>query len=196
MTGISPKKIDGLWDEGFALDYHTSGCDFVGFDENNQESFASTRTAMGELYYRLRSKNDLTVIDEIAKTAAEFVRSKNWSIDMVIPVPPSSPRIMQPVVVLAERLAKELKIVCCKECAVRVKNAPQPNNGVGPGGSGNILSGAFQVDRAKIRGRRILLFDDLYRSGATLNGLYSTIQKSGLTSGIYALALTMTRIKR
>ena len=59
-----------------------------------------------------------------------------------------------------------------------------------------LLADAFESDRSKVRGKSILLFDDLYRSGATMNEVSSSLQKSGKAEHIYVLALTMTRVHR
>ena len=57
-----------------------------------------------------------------------------------------------------------------------------------------LLEGAFQVDSDAVRAKRILLVDDLYRSGAT-----ATIVARALLSGgaatMHMLAMTKTRTR-
>jgi predicted amidophosphoribosyltransferase len=48
------------------------------------------------------------------------------------------------------------------------------------------------VDGAKVQDERVLLFDDLYRSGATLNAVTEALIASGALA-VYALAVTQTR---
>jgi len=40
------------------------------------------------------------------------------------------------------------------------------------------------------------LFDDLYRSGATLNAITQALKDKGKAKEVYALTLTMTRRRR
>jgi len=197
MVKISPKKIKGQLDEGYALDFHTVRSDFIGYDGYGHPQFDTKRTEIGELLYRLKSGKDQSVIEDIVTIAADFVQSKrNWSIELVIPVPPSSIRSSQPIIVLAKKLAKALGVEYCSDCVKKIKNTPQLKNVFDAEERRKLLTGAFQADRSKIQGKSVLLFDDLYRSGATMNEVSSLLQKSGKAEYIYALALTMTTVHR
>ena len=59
-----------------------------------------------------------------------------------------------------------------------------------------LLSGLHKVDRAIVRGRRVLLFDDLFRSGATMNAITAALYDQGGASDVYALTITRTRSHR
>lgn len=197
MIKTSPQKIRGPWDEGYALDFHTISSELIGYDEYGHAQFDTKRTEIGELLYRLKYRNDRSVIPEIVKTAATFIQSKkSWTINLVIPVPPSNPRGFQPVIVLAEKLASTLGVRFCGDCVTKIKNIPQLKNVYDASKRRNLLSGVFQVDSSKIREKSVLLFDDLYRSGATLNEVFSSLQNSGTVKHIFALALTTTRAKK
>ena len=128
MIKISPKKIKGQWIDGHALDFHTVSSDFIGHDEYGHAQFVTKYTEIGEALYRLKSKKDKSVIDEILTTAADFVSSKKWSINLVIPVQPSSYCHFQPVIVLAKRLAKALSVEYCGDCVEKIKDTPQLKN--------------------------------------------------------------------
>lgn len=196
MIKISPKRIRGHWDDGYALDFHTVRSDYVGDDEYGHPQFNTTRTPIGELLYRLKYSRDESVIEAIVTTAGGFVREKLWSIDLVTPVPPSRARSFQPVVALARRLAEDLKVAFCGGCVVKVRDIPELKNIFDFDERTRLLNGAFQVDRSKVEGKRILLFDDLYRAGATIDAVSSELRKSGKAVGIQALTLTMTRRRR
>jgi len=45
-----------------------------------------------------------------------------------------------------------------------------------------------------VAGKAVLLFDDLFRSGATLNAVTRVLYEQGQCSDVYALALTRTRM--
>ncbi len=56
-----------------------------------------------------------------------------------------------------------------------------------------LLKDAYAAEKPKTQGRRILLFDDLYRSGATLNEITATLYDQGGAADVFALAITRTR---
>lgn len=190
---ISPKKITGAWLDGYALDHHTISSDFIGHDGYGYPRYENKYTPLGELLYRLKSKKDESVIEEIITTASNFVYSKSWAIDLLIPVPPSGNRSFQPVVVLAEKLAKAIGVKFCDNCVTKIKNTPQLKNVFDVAERKKLLSGAFSANQSKIEKKNVLLFDDLYRSGATMNEICSELQRSGKITNIFALTLTKTR---
>ncbi len=55
------------------------------------------------------------------------------------------------------------------------------------------LEGAHSVAVSAIRGQRVLLLDDLYRSGATMNAITAALYDQGVVVDVYALAVTRTR---
>ncbi len=89
MVQINPKRISGNWKEGFALDFHSLSSEYIGDDEYGRPQFATTRSEIGELLYRLKYKEDKSVLGDIINTASEFIKSTNWPIDIVVSVPPS-----------------------------------------------------------------------------------------------------------
>lgn len=56
-----------------------------------------------------------------------------------------------------------------------------------------LLDGLHTVDSAKVAGKRVMLLDDLYRSGATLNAVTIALYEQGGAQDVFALALTRTR---
>jgi predicted amidophosphoribosyltransferase len=59
-----------------------------------------------------------------------------------------------------------------------------------------LLQGAYVVARAKVESKTVLVFDDLYRSGAKLNSVCQALSDQAGVKTVYALALTMTRSHR
>ncbi len=196
MIEISPRKISGKWNEGYALDFHTVSSDYIGDDEYGHPQFATTRTALGELLYRLKYGKDKSVIEAIVTTAADFVNSKAWPVELVVPVPPSRYRTFQPLIALAEELAVALNVLFCGGCVAKVKQIPELKDVFGFNERAKSLASAFQVDRLKVKGTHVLLFDDLYRSGATMNAVSSELRQPGEASSVYAMAITMTRRRK
>lgn len=87
MVQINPKRISGNWKEGFALDFHSLSSEYIGDDEYGRPQFATTRSEIGELLYRLKYKEDKSVLGDIINTASEFIKSTNWPVDIIVPLP-------------------------------------------------------------------------------------------------------------
>ena len=196
MIEISPKEIKRKWDTGFALDFHTISSVYMGDDEYGHPQFDTKRTEIGELLYRLKYGQDRSVLEMIVMTAVHFIKSKAWSADLVIPVPPSRYRRFQPVVAIAERLAEALQTPFCGSCVVKVKDSPELKNIYDYNERTKLLEGAFRVARPEVEAKSVLLLDDLYRSGATMSAVSAALKDMGNVARIHVLALTMSRSKR
>jgi competence protein ComFC len=75
----------------------------------------------------------------------------------------------------------------------KIRETPQLKNVYDLDERLKLLDGAFEVDRAAITGKRVLLFDDLYRSAATMNVITSALYDQGKASDVVALTITKTR---
>src|SRR5216683_8257627 len=102
MVAINPRKLPGKWRDGYALDLHTLGSTYLGDDQFGHAQFDTKRSAIGELLYRLKYAADASVVAEIVEAATSFIQSHQIAIDLIVPVPPSTPRRVQPVALLAE----------------------------------------------------------------------------------------------
>jgi competence protein ComFC len=192
VVQIRPRQILGRWRQGFALDLHTLSSSFVGHDEFGHPKFESTRSEVGELLYRLKYSQERSVIDEITDAAASFVKGWQSSLDIIVPVPPSTKRSMQPVNVLADSLAQKLGIPVAH--CLTITRDPSPLKNVNDLDERmRLLAGLYSVDASATTGKRILLFDDLYRSGATMNEITIALYDQGHAADVVALAVTRTR---
>jgi predicted amidophosphoribosyltransferase len=55
-----------------------------------------------------------------------------------------------------------------------------------------LLDGAFDIISSRVKGHRVLLVDDLYRLGATMNAIGDALHRSGAIA-VFAFAFTQTR---
>lgn len=192
MANYKERLIQGAWKRGYALDLHTLGSTFLGYDEYGHARFDSTRSEVGELLYRLKYSQDAAAADEIAATAQHLLGRWGVPIDVIVPVPPTSHRALQPVPVLAKKIAERMG-VDYRECVSRVKNFPQLKSVSDLDERAKLLEGAHKVDATVTTGKCILLFDDLFRSGATMNAITSALHEEGKSGAVYALTVTRTR---
>lgn len=197
MMKISPRRIKGKWTCGYSLDLHTLSSEYIGDNEYGHPHFDTKYSDMGGLLNRLKYKSDKSVLRIIIDTAVEFLNSKRWSVDLIIPVPPSrETRAFQPVIAVAKGVSKFTGIKLCTDCVVKIKKTPELKDIYEFSKRIEILKDAYAVAKREVEGRNILLFDDLYRSGATLNAITQALKDKGKAKEVYALTLTITRSRR
>lgn len=191
---LNPQKLVGPWSDGHVLDLHTVSSVFLGHDSLGHPQFDTERTELGELVYRLKNKADKKALNMILEIAEQFLRQWNPPFDILIPVSPSRPRAYQPVLEIARGLGQRFGRPVCEDCLVKVKRTPELKNVFEYSERLKLLQDAFRVTPETVKGRQLLLLDDLYRSGATLEAAANTLQSAGPKS-ICILVLTRTRRK-
>lgn len=199
MVSISPQKIDGVWDMGFVLDLHTKSSTLLGYDEFGHEVFDTKRSELGELLYKLKYKGDRSVLNDILYCVIEFLQKK-WkiidSLNLIVPMPPSNTsRPSQPVIDLARGISSKTGIRLAEDALVKIRETPQLKDIHAYQQRIDILEGVFKTKKSVTQGKTLLLLDDLYRSGATLNIASQVLRQQGNAKTIYVLALTKTRSK-
>lgn len=191
MAQINPRRIQGAWADGYVLDLHSTGSTLLGHNEYGHPEFETHRTEMGELLYRLKYRGEASALTDILDTAEEFIRSWGVGLSMIVPVPPTAMRRVQPVFQVADGLGARLQVQV-KKIEKSSQNREQLKNVYDFDERRRLLEGAFVVTRPGIEGERILLLDDLFRSGATLNAVAEALTRAG-AGAVFALALTKTR---
>ncbi len=193
---IDAMKLPGPLTDAYVLErQHTLSSDFLGHDSFGNPQFDTKRSELGELVFRLKNRNDKNTLDPIAETAVEFIQAWAPSFDLIVPVPPSRKRLAyQPVIEIAKaigaRLSKPVNLTAVK----KIKDTPELKNIFDYQERSKLLQGAFSIDRDAVRCKRILLIDDLYRSGATATVVAQDLIGNG-AAAVYMLAMTKTRMR-
>jgi len=179
LTRLHPRPLAGPWRTGWSLGFHSS---FSG------EKW--TRSAIGELTYRLKYQQDLSTLPQIVEQVQKLVgdHPELLQVDAIVPVPPSSPRTFGPVRVLANALGKKFNIPVSPVLVKTRQTRPQKEMRTFAQKRNNV-AGAFAV-RGEVRGKRLLLMDDLFDSGATLEEATRVLKRAGAAT---ICVLTMTR---
>jgi competence protein ComFC len=191
---IHPIRISGSWYSGYALDDHTIRSTFVGYDDVGHAVFVTERSAVGELLYRLKYQDDRRAVRPLVDTLVRFVRYQ-WQIDpdCIVPVPPSRERRFQPVLALAGQVGSRLTIPMNAREVTKTRKTAELKDVYNYHERLQLLHGAYTIGRGCVRGATVLLFDDLYRSGATLNAVTELLYDVGHAATVYALTVTKTR---
>ena len=145
----------------------------------------------------MKFKSEVSVVEELAETAASFVLSWNPGVEFILPVPPSRlGRPVQPVLLLAAALGRRMGIPERPDCIRRVKEVPELKNVYDFPSRVRLLQGAHSVEQAVVEGKKVLLVDDLFRSGATMNAITEVLYDQARVTDVFALTITRTRSKR
>jgi competence protein ComFC len=192
VVKINPIKIDDRWHSGVALDLHTTSSTPIGYNEFGHMQFDTVRPDIAELLFRLKNRADRDSAGPIIETVANFLAAYRDKFDAIVPVPPSHQRAVQPVIVLAEGIGKALNVPVLS-CISTTRPTAQLKNITDPDERKKHVEGLYAVDAAQTQGRNILLFDDLFRSGSTMNAITDVLINPGKATIVRALTITKTR---
>lgn len=185
-------RLTGQWKEGYAIDRHTVYSIYLGENDYGHPIYDTKRTEIGELVYQLKyqNKNIINDIMELVKPVLDHWRIKE-KVDIVIPIPPSdSSRIFQPVFLISKAIADYLNIPTSTQVLKKTK-AEQLKN-VSNDKKLDSIKNAIIKEKQFKRKVNILLVDDLYDSGATLNEAVNILKKDKNVDEVYVLAMTKT----
>ncbi|RJF86663.1 ComF family protein [Oleomonas cavernae] len=192
MVAINPQKIYGRWQSGVALDFQTTSSTFVGYSEAGHRQFETVRPEIAELLYQLKYRLNKAAAAGIIDAAAGFLRPHRGKLDVLVPVPASTPRAWQPVQVLAAGIgaALNLPVVDC----IRITRPTQQLKSVeDPEKRKALLAGLYTVEATHVADKNVLLFDDLFRSGSTMNAVTDVLLGKGRAKTVRALTITKSR---
>jgi adenine/guanine phosphoribosyltransferase-like PRPP-binding protein len=184
LSTSHPRPIKGNWSIGFALDFHSG---YKGADWN--------RSGIGDLVYRLKYQSDASVLPKlIEQTRNLFAAQPEMNhFDVIIPVPSSTPREFSPVHEFCKALSGAVgKPV--QTCVVKTRQTQPQKEMKTLAQKRDNVAGAFAVNgdtvNGVINGKRALLVDDLFDSGATLEEITKVLLRS---RAFRVNVLTLTR---
>ncbi|WP_017167676.1 ComF family protein [Xanthomonas phaseoli] len=195
MVTIHPQKIEGHFRAGVALDLHTTSSTPTGYNEAGHLQFDTARPEIAELLYQLKYHGNQEAANGIIEAAAAYLQQHRAHFDLMIPVPPSSARAVQPVLILADGIGAAVGLPVVK-CIITTRATTQLKGVTDPDERMKLVDGLYAVDPAHTAGKNILLFDDLFRSGTTMNAITDVLLKQGTAKSVCALTITKTRRNR
>ncbi len=199
QINLNPQEIHGNWQAGYALDFHT-----VSSRHLPDGTYDTERTEIGELVYQVKYRHDRRKIQLIAEIAAKFVREDftvngnlvHRYLNAIIPIPFSDTnRPFQPVPEIASKIGNLLNRPVRTDYLIRERPTRLIRDLRHEERQAEI-QGAFIVQSQDLRGRWVLLFDDLYDSGATLTEVTNVLYEQGRVRHVLVLTLTQTRTRR
>jgi competence protein ComFC len=176
----------------FSLDIHSTKS-FL----NDDGTFDTTRTYIGELLYQIKYRYVENKIQELSEIITIKIRELfGVHIDAIIPIPPSNlNRPFQPVEEITRKISELSNIpydlnYLYKKNTVAIKSIDDNET------RKEMLKNAFSIRDKSYKNKTILLFDDLYRSGTTLKAALDILIEKGEIYNILVLTITKTRTKK
>lgn len=177
--------------DGYFIDYHS-----IGSTLNEDGSFTTIRTEIGELLFRYKYNFDVTVENKLSDLISTFIIKVFPFCDVIIPVPPSNlKRPFQPLFELTQSVSEKTRIPCNLNY-LKKKETPQLKGIDDINERREILKNAFYVPNKRYNSKSILLIDDLFRSGESINAALKVLKEQGAILNIYVLVITKTRTKK
>ena len=142
---------------------------------------------------RMKFKNHREYLDFYAAAMAESARSFLKAVHpaALIPVPmyrrKRAERGFDQVLELSERLSERTGIPVLKDAVFRTRGT-KPQKGLDVRARRENVRGAFAVQKEKLPDGPVLLIDDIYTTGATIDALCGVLQEAGLHK-LYFLTL-------
>jgi predicted amidophosphoribosyltransferase len=191
---VNIQRINGNWDLGYSLDKHVLQSVYLGENQWGHAEFDTTRSEVGEALFLLKYRSDFTQIKVIADQISESLSQHFSTACLVIPMPASKQRARQPVREIALKVAENMKIPCLENLLIKNVNTPQMKDIDSRDEKVDTLVKAFAINDVLGGGYYdILIVDDLYDTGSSLEAATKVLKEYSKIRNIYVATVTRKR---
>lgn len=165
----------------------------TALDLNFIDNASGARTHVGNLETQAKHSQNAEAIEELTVLLTELVDDVSYlgDCDAIVGIPPAPNKIFDLPTVLASKLAKATDKHDLSSCAMFTGEKQSLKDlAVAEKWSGWNVSGLCYADTV-MEGRRIMLLDDKYQSGATMHFVASRLFAAGATE-VHGLAVVKT----
>ncbi len=174
---LAPLVLKGDFNLGFALGKYSE----------------EKKTKLGKLIYHFKYKRDKKACEILVNLSSQFLMQNYPDFDIIVPVPPAIAsthffvnRFFSRN--LAERLQKPLE----NKLIQRIRFATEQKDFRNLTGEKSNVKDCFRISQPdKLEGKTVLLIDDIYDSGATVNEV-SGLLKSALAQKVFVFTIAKT----
>lgn len=154
-------------------------------------SWATFEGHLRKALHQLKYNRDISLGVVMARPMIHMLRNLNWEIDLVTPVPLGVARLKERGYnqsgLLAKPLALEVGLPYRPQALKKIRNTPTQVN-LSLSARRDNVKGAFESDSRLVRGRNVLVVDDVATSSATLDACSVALLEAGATQ-VYGLTL-------
>ena len=146
--------------------------------------------------HRLKYRHDAALAEALGPLLQRCWRKHRLKADIIVPVPLSRERLWQrgynQAELLAEALAERVGVPCVPSALRRVRDTASQVN-LGWAERQTNVAGAFEASADPVRGKVVVLADDVCTTGATLNSSAEALISAG---ALEVWAITLARARR
>ena len=183
---LSTQEAEYCPDCGRRKHLYTRGRAVFGYDFVLRES-------SGRFKYENRREYGDFYVREMLGSCKEAVRS--WNIDLIIPIPLHRSRRrtrgFNQAELIARKLGKELGIPVSADTLLRSRKT-KPQKELNDQERRNNLKNAFKIGKNDLEFKKILLIDDIYTTGSTIDAAASVLLDHGAEK-VYFLSISIGR---
>lgn len=132
--------------------------------------------------HRLKYKRDISLGEALSQPLILFYNMQKWNVDLVVPVPLSKERLYQRGYNQVSYIARPLALASSTQYAPaalsRVRDTPSQVGLSAEQRRANVAN-AFQADPKIVRGKNILIMDDVTTTGATIGSCAQALLFAG-----------------
>ena len=180
LTTEAPLPLPGPWPRGLALARYS----------RRPKDEGGERTAVGDLLSRFKYGGEAAVVRALAEALARALRADPCyqDVEVVVHVPATIRRDRpEPASELARATARALRLRCLPRLLAPTGSRSVQKDLATAADKQRNVDGAFRLRRPQlIRGRKVLLIDDIYDSGATLAEAWRAVMASGAREVVVA----------
>ena len=152
-------------------------------------SWAVFKDPMQTALHKLKYRQDIGLGDALALPLAEYVRTLNWDIETLVPIPLSAKRLSERGYNQVDLIARPLAMIHKWNYAPEVlKRTKHTRSQVGLNIAQRLenVQNAFTANPRFVKNKKVLLMDDVATTGATLNSASRALLEAGACH-VYAL---------
>ena len=186
------KEIRGQWDHGFVLNKHMLRSTYIGDDDSGHPRFESVRTDIGEALFLLKYRQNWDQVQHLAKALLDHAIPRFADIGFIVPMPASTMRTRQPVTEVAQTLGAMAGLPVFPDCLRKAGNGKSLKDLRTKQEKIDAIGDSFSVHDS-IQGDgpwNVLIVDDLFHTGASMDAACAALRKCPKVRSIYAAALT------
>ena len=187
--------LEGNWSKGIAFDLHTLSSEYLGQDENGHDQYDTKRSEMGELVYQLKYKYDTSAVSKIVDLIQGVGNLS--SLDAFVAIPPTNKnRRHQPVYLIVTEMGKRFNVPVYLDALEKKGGHQLKEIEDVEERSKELLQTMYFSKKHDLTDKKVLLIDDLFRSGATLNVATQILLEEANVKRVNVLTMTKTRRNR
>ncbi|HBS6212123.1 TPA: ComF family protein [Klebsiella pneumoniae] len=189
---VNIKDIVGNWNRGVVLDKHSKYSVVIGQNEWGHNIYDTTRTEVGEALFQLKYRSDWSQVHPLAQCLYDEAYPLFEKVGFILPMAASNVRARQPVTEIARALANLASVPCYDNLLLKAPGGVSLKNLHTKEEKVEAIGNSFSVNPIITNQGQsnVLVIDDLYHTGASMEAACAALSGYNKISNIYVAALT------